>query len=325
MTLEKEHKSQMTKENRKPPTIVWAIDPFEGKAKPHPLEVENWMRWITETGAQLQPVYVLNLSTPSHTGGEQIQYDIHERARVDKAVRDYLQEVGCHSSLAPVVLSIHDLSSIAIVERVIQYSLQLGAKALIVSSRGRKGFDRFILGSIAENLLFQSPLPIIYLTHQHPPISPVTQNTVLLPTDFSAHSQKVFENFLPAAKQGGEEILLYHAVGLPVSGLGENAMISDNYFSDQEKWAKVELEKWIELAKSKGVTAHSNVEYVGISGNTASAIIEMAKKASVRFIVLASSSGKIGSVFFGSVARELFRANLFSIMAYGPKLSEVLC
>jgi hypothetical protein len=43
----------MTKKNKKSAIVIWAIAPIEGKAKTDPLEVENWMRWIAETSAQL--------------------------------------------------------------------------------------------------------------------------------------------------------------------------------------------------------------------------------------------------------------------------------
>ena len=110
----------------------------------------------------------------------------------------------------------------------------------MVSSRGRKEFDRFVLGSIAENLLFQSHLPVIFLTHQHEPLKHISQNNILFSTDFSNHSEKAFE------------------ITLPISTIAtDNVVIPDNYISSQETWAREELEKWVDKVKTIGIYATS--------------------------------------------------------------------
>ena len=280
--------------------IIWAVDPFEGKLRPDTSEVESWMMWAVNAGIRVQPVYILALPPPPDSNGGKPQYNTQETANVDNAIRNYLREINCRNSLAPEVLVSYDSHSGAAVERLLRYASQIEATAILVSSRGRKGVDRFIFGSFAENLLFQSPLPIIFLTHNHVPILQSTQNKILFPTDFSTHSEKAFVKVLLIAKQCNAKVVLYHGVTNPISSAND------------------EFLKWINLAKAAGVDTDTIVENVGQSSNVALSIIEVAKKQAVRFIAMASSSGKLESVFLGSVAREVFRTNLFSIMTYGP-------
>ncbi len=286
-------------------TVIWAIDPFEGKLKPHPFEVRSLQSWVNENGVQIQPVYMVD---QNHLTVEKIN-------SLEKAVENYLQDLGFKGNLKPEILMTADSSTEALTKRLTFYSKEIGANMIIVSSRGRKGFDRFILGSFAESLMLHSECPLYFLTHQNGTPTEQRMNKVLFSTDFSKHSEQAFDTLLEHVKFLNSEVIIYNAISLPSS----STIIPDDYCSMQEEEAKKLAEKFLEKTKPLGLKSKFVIEYVGAFPNIAPSIVDIAKRESVRFVGMASNSGRVGAIFFGSVAREVFRSNLFPVWICGPK------
>ena len=303
--------------------VIWAIDPFESKALPHPSEIQMWLKWAKDLGAEIQPVYVYNRRPQKEARG--VASDtLAGKLRVCEELKTYLVTSGCSSHLTPEILTSYDSPTGGIVQMLLQYAKKIKAHAILVSSRGRKGFDRFVFGSIAENLLLLSPIPVIFLTHLHEATTLSTRNAILFPTDLSDHSKKVFGHLLSSAKKFHAEIAIYHGNCLQTATAETETMsLPDDYLTENEDRTKRELEKLVVAATEAGVKASFRIEHIGMSLYLAPAIIEAAQKNSVRFIAMATSSGRFGSIFFGSVAREVMRANLYSVMAYGPNIFDV--
>lgn len=303
----------MLKFRHKSEIAVWAIDPFEGKLKPHRFEVRNLLAWTKATGGKIQPVYVLKLDLSNLTSTEQVEVKANKINEMEAAIGNYLQEIGCTETLAPRVLVIPDGSVESMVESLVKYSDDVAAEMIIVSSRGRKGFDRFVFGSFAETLLLKSTRPLYFLTHQLGTLMAERGNKVLFATDFSKNSESVFKVFLKQAKASNSEIILYYAITLPPSLI----IAPDDFCNHEEESAKSEAQEWMKKANSEGIKVSLVLQYVGGPANVAQSIIDVAKEKAARFVAMASSSGKMESFIFGSVAREVFRANLFPVWTCG--------
>ena len=64
---------------------------------------------------------------------------------------------------------------------------------VVVGSHGRSGFDRLMLGSVAEKLLRSSPIPIMTVPAHAPDAVPISRDpfrAILYATDFSAGSTR---------------------------------------------------------------------------------------------------------------------------------------
>lgn len=49
----------------------------------------------------------------------------------------------------------------AVVPGICRYARQLGSDAIVVGTHGRRGISRLVLGSVAENLLAMSDIPVV--------------------------------------------------------------------------------------------------------------------------------------------------------------------
>jgi len=218
----------MLKWKPKSQIAIWAIDPFEGKLRPHRFEVRNLLAWTKATGVKIQPVYILKLELSRLTSTEQVEVRASKIDEMESAIGDYLQEIGCTDTLAPRVLVVSEGAVENMVESLINYSDESDAKMIIVSSRGRKGFDRFIFGSFAETLLLKSTKPLYFLTHQIGTLL-AERNKVLFATDFSKNSESAFKVLLEQAKSSSSEIILYCAIALPSSLI----IAPDDFYSQE--------------------------------------------------------------------------------------------
>lgn len=86
---------------------------------------------------------------------------------------------------------------------------------IAMSTHGRSGFSRWILGSVAEKVLRSAPCPVLVVRSAEP------FRRILLPLDGSRQSERALPVSLELAQLLGASLTLLHATGseLPVPGL----------------------------------------------------------------------------------------------------------
>lgn len=297
---------------------VWAIDPLEKETRPDRPLIRKLMNWARSSNLELQPVHVLAAS------GKGESFNI---TSAEKTAERYLSELGVVGARPVKVLMTGSASRKEQVNDLLDYADELAAKCIIVSSHGRSGLQRLVLGSFAENLLLHSAHPVIFLTHLKNAAENDKQFTrALFATDFSDYSREAFLRFLKEAKRSHLDLTVFHSVSLPAAalatGYGVPVAIPEDYFPSQLKWAKREAARWAKLAESHGVHAKLVVKDEGIGPNIADTILGTAEEQGADLIVMASVSGALTSFVIGSVAREVFRANRYPVWMYGQKALE---
>ncbi|MGZ3696322.1 MAG: universal stress protein, partial [Bdellovibrionota bacterium] len=207
------------------------------------------------------------------------------------------------------------------VDCLIKFARTREVKAIALSSHGRAGLDRFVMGSFAENMLRDSEWPVYFFSGApaQSMVSHCEPGRYFFATDFSDHSLRAFKAFLAERPWPGEHLTIFHAVVFPAINTAMGATyIPENYFTDQVAWARRMGEEWLKEAKGSGFAAEVVVkdECVGVmKGNS---ILEAASKAKTEIIVMASASGQVGRLIFGSAAYEVFRTRKFPVLLYGP-------
>ena len=307
--------------------VVWAIDPFEKETRPDRPLVHKLMNWARSSNLELQPVHIL--AAPKDTADEYLEGAGIGRyiSAAEKTAERYLQDLGVVGARPVKVLLAGSTSRQEEVKDLLGYAEEQNAECVVVSSHGRSGVQRLVMGSFAENLLLHSARPVMFLTHlknadEHD--KKITR--ALFTTDFSDYSREAFLRFLSEAKRSHLDLTLFHSVSLPAaalaSGYGAPVILPDDYFTNQTKWANHEASRWAKLAESYGVHTRLVVKDEGVGPNIAETILSVAKEEGAGLIVLASVSGTVTSFVMGSVAREVFRTNRYPVWIYGPKALE---
>ena len=119
--------------------------------------VEAAVQLAKITGARLYAVYVIASAgyTPRNFGWEESLTEILE-AEAKKAVT-FVEEAGKVSGVKvePVILEGHPA------DRIMKFAEQEDMDLIVMGTLGRTGLDRFLLGSIAENVVRHSKTPVM--------------------------------------------------------------------------------------------------------------------------------------------------------------------
>jgi nucleotide-binding universal stress UspA family protein len=148
---------------------------------------------------------------------------------------------------------------------------------VVIGTRGRSGFKKFFLGSIAEEIFRQVSCPVLTVGPNSPVLlaSDSGPRRILYATDFSADSELAASYAVSLAQEFQASLTLTHAVGRPGAGELVNAAQLENHYREQlHGLVPPEAEPWCK------------VEYVVKQGEAADMILEVAKERNVDLIVL---------------------------------------
>jgi nucleotide-binding universal stress UspA family protein len=105
-------------------------------------------------------VHVLNVMTPNAVGG---QYGMIYAEGVDallertrKALDELVAARQASASFAPVQLEFGDARGV-----IDDVAASIGADLIVMGTRGRQGFSRLMLGSVAESIARTAPCPVL--------------------------------------------------------------------------------------------------------------------------------------------------------------------
>ena len=302
--------------------IVWAIDPHE-KTMPDKYLLQKLNYWFFTGGFRIRPAYVLPLES-SKIG------EFPEEARLSNAIESAEEEVDKYiqSFAIPVslttVLPVHSSGRKSEVEEILDFAKKQEAHCLMLSSHGRSGVSRLLLGSFAETVLARATCPVFFLPDSHLKSSESHKGplSAFFATDFSDLSKKAFDNFLEDSRSLDLNIILFHSVSLPAialeGGYGVPVTIPENYFSTQVEWARKKGKEWIQNAEATGANVKLVVRDSGIGSDIAQVILHTAQAEGADIIIMTTTSTENRSFFLGSVAREVFRSRTFPVWVYGP-------
>lgn len=297
--------------------VVWAVDPLDPGARPSARAVRELARWCKEWGLGLQPVFVMPFAAESFVRGSLSAVD-----EMQNLLDEYVGEYGVAHVLPPALILDEAGTRQAAVRELVAYSKKAKAAAIVLSSHGRTGLQRFVLGSFAELVWSHAAVPVLFLSRQQPK---ARGRRTIFPTDFSGSSRKVFRRFLQMARPLGAEVVLFHAISLPpplLEGGGDAAMsasVPESYFSEEEARVRKESVAWIREAKEAGVAVRLLINREGIMRLTGEVILEAAEQEEAFLIALAAQSGPLEHFVFGSAAMDVFRASRFPVWISGPR------
>ena len=307
--------------------IVWALDPFESETRPDPLAIRELREWHETAGAEIRPVYVLQPDIPIAHEMPGIDLDPKDQIRATQfTLRHYLKDLDAEWTSPPAVIYDRSPTAASAVQRLLAFARLEGAKLIVVSSHGRRGLSRLLLGSFAEQLLNHSDIPLLFLSHA-PSENQGRERRPLFATDFSSYTLAAFEEFLESAGALFPVLTIFHQLERPPTldfgGISANPMafLPTTYWDDQEKWAREQADAWVKRAEAKGITARAIV--VPAHGRISENILEAARTENACLVAMASRSGPVESMLLGSVARGVSRPHSLPVWVCGRTLLEL--
>jgi nucleotide-binding universal stress UspA family protein len=169
----------------------------------------------------------------------------------------------------------------AVTESILSFAEAQGVDLIVMGAHGRKGFDRAMLGSVAEKVLRKAHCPVLVVGKpKHDFISPgsaqepIQLHKILFCTDFSEHAHRALEYALSAAADYHAELTLLHVLeNIPSSADIEEAIATATRQLD-------------ELIPPEGVKAGKIKTLVRI-GRAYQQIVELALETSADLLIMA--------------------------------------
>lgn len=291
---------------------LWAVDPFEAELLPNPSALESAKLFLGGSLEKLLPVYV-HRSPETGVSAE----DMTEIANA------ILRPLGLPVQRSVRVVTARDTSRWRQIEELLQVAREERASMILVSSHGRAGMGRMVLGSFADALLQQSPIPVWFLPrHGAHELKP---RRLLFATDFSDRCREVYHAFLDSARASAEEVILYHVASLPLDGasacasVGALGAIPEGFIETMTENAWERARSWVEDTRRRGVLAPVRPEIDPGCGRIGEGILRFAYREGVSLIGMASRSGPWERTLFGSSVRLVVRDQIFPVWVCGPR------
>jgi len=188
---------------------------------------------------------------------------------------------------------------------------RLGASLIALTTHGKGGSDRRVLGSVAEVVIRVSATPVLMIRGGDIPTPPSLLDRVLIPLDGSDHAWRAVEVLASLADPSAVKLTLAAAVEClgPARRLGP-AKPDDNvetrYFRLQDESARKTLTASADRARSLGFEVGIDVAL----GSPAAKILDLADASKATMIAL-TTRGRSGlsRLLFGSVAEQIVRAS----------------
>jgi nucleotide-binding universal stress UspA family protein len=207
---------------------------------------------------------------------------------------------------------------------ILEYASDNNIDLIVMGTHGRRGLGHVLLGSAAEEVVRLAPCPVFTIRELKEP-KPVKQvNNILVPIDFSNHSQKALAYASEIAQSYNAQLQVIHIIeetmhpAFSVTGKSSIFDLVPGIKDDSRKRAEKMIKKFV----SDKVKTKIFVQ----GGRAANDIIKFAKENSTDLIVIATH-GLTGleHMLLGSVTEKVVRmahCPVFTVKSFGKQLID---
>ena len=288
--------------------ILCATDFSEGsrRALDYAIVLARWYH------ARLSVVHVHQLSIPTsggpYAGPEGLQpillTELERRALLERLEA----EVAADRAAAHVTLEIALDEGANIAESIVSRAVITSADIIVIGTHGRSGFERLMLGSVAERVLRKAACPVLTVPIHSRDVVPRVHSIrrVLCPVDFSRSSHEALAYAAAFADQAQARLTILHVLELPPE-LSEyaGAMGLVAYRDARIYEARTRLSEMVASA----VPPTCKVRELVLEGKPYSEILKVAAEQEADLIAIGvRGRGPVDLVFFGSTTNHVVRA-----------------
>lgn len=117
---------------------------------------------FVESPSAIDVVYVMAPPTPPAPGLLWGDLDVEGmRGNAEKALATALAELGVSGCNTHVLMGTP-------ATRLVEFAAERGSDLVVIPSHGRRGIDRWLMGSVAERVVRLAPCPVLVLRAEHP-------------------------------------------------------------------------------------------------------------------------------------------------------------
>jgi nucleotide-binding universal stress UspA family protein len=196
---------------------------------------------------------------------------------------------------------------------ILDQATSMNADLLVIGTHGRSGFERLLLGSVAEKVLRKAPCPVLTVPRRAPdavPAGPVIYKRILCPVDFSDSSFHALQYAMSLAQEADGHLTVLHVVShefdntADIGSVGFDAGIGIRDFMREREEA---LGRRLQEAIA-GASEFCSVESAMTYGKPWREVLRIAAERESDLIVMGvQGRGAADLLFFGSTTQHVLR------------------
>jgi nucleotide-binding universal stress UspA family protein len=276
-------------------------------------------------GAEIHVLHVITIfqDQPSVVSSEIAETKEMVRKLEDVAEKQLNKILDSHSS-DDIKITTEIKRGISAAPTILEYASEKKVNLIVMGTHGRRGLGHLLLGSAAEEVVRLAPCPVLTIRELKEPKPVMQVNNILVPVDFSDHSQKALAYASEIAQSYNAQLQVLHIIeetmhpAFSVTGKSSIFDLVPGIKDDSRKRAEKMLEEFVsDKVKSKVFVQ---------GGRAANDIIKFAKENSTDLIVIATY-GLTGleHMLLGSVTEKVVRmahCPVFTVKSFGKQLID---
>jgi nucleotide-binding universal stress UspA family protein len=237
----------------------------------------------------------------------------HEQAYLDRAPQ----------RLAPGATVSVDLLDGPVATAIVRYAERNGARLIVVTSHARGGFERAWLGSVTDEMVRVSHVPLLVVRPEPGDVSGSFRR-ILVPLDGSLAGESILEHAVRLARLEPEAELVILQVVQPIvqkAWVLSAAINASTVGGDQSQVDSAEeyLDGVARRLETSGIRVRARVRSAAL---VAPAILNVAREEKVDVVALATHGRSgVARLMLGSVADKLLRGSHTPILLFRPSLA----
>jgi len=201
-----------------------------------------------------------------------------------------------------------------VVDEILKRADEWHADLIVMGTHGRSGFDRLVLGSVAERVLVKATCPVLTIPRLAEDVRPTATllfRTVLCPVDFSPSSMAAFKFAESLAQAGAHVRVLHVAERLPAWQLVPAVATG----ADDDPLAVLQqARERVHRVIPASLRRTGNVDELVAEGDAGDEILSAAKEHRVDVIVMGAHAGRAGLLGFGSTTHDVLRGGICPVL-----------
>jgi nucleotide-binding universal stress UspA family protein len=194
-----------------------------------------------------------------------------------------------------------------VVNEILKRAADLPADLIVMGTHGRSGFDRLLLGSVAERVLAKAACPVLTVPRQATDVAPTPERLfqhVLCPIDFSPSSLAALA-YAESLARAGAKLRVLHVVERLPSWQLVPAMATGA--PDDPLFVMQQARQRVHSVIPARLPATNPVQEIVTEGDAGDEILRVAADTRPDVIVMGAHARHAGLVGFGSTTHDVLR------------------
>jgi nucleotide-binding universal stress UspA family protein len=196
--------------------LVCCVDfsEFSGRALHYAAALARWYDATLTAVHAIVNVPVVDVGTVAAGGMPRVQLAAVDRDVVDESLRTF---VSAHVPSTQIVDAVV-IEAGSVGDGLLVQAAALDAEMMVIGTHGRSGFERLLLGSVAEKILRKASCPVLVVPRHAaavPPGDSAPFTEIVCAIDFSASSARALAYALDVAQEADARMTLLHVIEMP--------------------------------------------------------------------------------------------------------------